>query len=152
MPKQAFSKRIRNKGMRAIHECYLETPALTGISPKALYNHGLPKSVDATQLMKVLFGLGYIQYKKDAAGGIHMAQLTEKGICYFEQLHDDRIQLIIHSIILPIIVALATSLLTGLISFSNRTDESANNAPVESSDVSLIMPLPSPVEDYTRTD
>lgn len=117
MPKRniAYSKRTRDHGMKVIHSYFARNPGATDFSPSVLHNYGLRKSIDAERIVHVLGGLGYLNYELDGSNGHHIVKLTKKGICYFEQRRDDRYQLFIRSILIPIIVSLATYGLTHLV-------------------------------------
>lgn len=110
--KDSISKRKRTQCMRIIQKYLSDSSTNRSLSASQLYNYGLSKSIDAEHMIDVLCGLGFVTSKKSASGNHHLIQLSDKGICYFETLADERRNIILNSFFIPILVAFVTSLLT----------------------------------------
>lgn len=72
----------------------------------------IPKDYDPEYLVKKLVSLGYIAYSRPDGFPCKKITLTDQGRCYFETRRAMRKQLLIRSVLLPIAVAFATTVLT----------------------------------------
>lgn len=83
-----FKKKYRDIAMRAICDFHANNKEMNMIAPEYLYYFGIPKNINATNLVKVLQSMGLITYKWSAQDGIYSIDLTDTGRCYFERQHD----------------------------------------------------------------
>ncbi len=84
---KAFSKKYRNLAMQIICDFYANDQVDRDIDPDYLYSQGLPRSVDAEQLISVLEGMGYLEVTRYYNAPCSFT-LTGEGCCYFERKAD----------------------------------------------------------------
>lgn len=68
---------------------------------------------DFNQVLDVLIGLGLLSTTKEK-GSVRYV-ITPDGACYFERLADEKWRLIVHSVLIPIAVAIVTTIVTNSI-------------------------------------
>lgn len=86
--KTTVPKRIRDKAMRAICDFHAKAPEGYSIGPSYLYDHGVPKTMDAGLVVDVLCAMGYITFQSPFPNHVKRICLTDAGKCYFEKKSD----------------------------------------------------------------
>lgn len=86
--KTTVPKRVRDKAMRAICDFYAGSLEGYPIGPAYLYNHGVPKTMDAALVVDVLCAMGYITFQSPFPNYVKEIRLTDAGKCYFEKKAD----------------------------------------------------------------
>lgn len=106
-----ISKKKREKVLKLIRDFEEKREKNTYITEEYLFNKGVSKD-EILQILRVLEGMEYIEYKNVFATSQKYIFLTDKGKCYFETKKDDRIDFIKKNIFVPIIVSVITTLTT----------------------------------------
>lgn len=83
-----FSKKQRDLVMGLLCDFYTEYPRTASPTINFLYDLGLPKTIDAEQIIEVLEAMGYVKTTYRATGRPKTISLTDSGKCYFERKMD----------------------------------------------------------------
>ena len=122
-----ISKRKREKIIKLISDFEKQNKPKHYITIEFFIHRGFIEE-DIAQILSVLEGMGYIEYKSLPRVAKKYISLTNKGRCYFETKKDDRIEFIKRNILVPIIVSVITTLVTLLITnYINGTKISNDN-------------------------
>lgn len=110
--KYGYKKRVRTRAMKSIYDFFSANPSQVSFNPEQIV---FEEDIDPHEMTRVLYGLGLIDGKRDANGHFHNCTLTDKGFCYFEVKYDELWECILFSEVLPLVVAIASTLLTLLV-------------------------------------
>lgn len=86
----SVSKKTRNSAMKIILDFHKNKKSGCSIGPSYLAHNGLPKNVDAVQVVNLLRSMQLVTYTVERDGSIHDIKPTDGGLNYFEKEDDEK--------------------------------------------------------------